>query len=507
MSNRIETVELPEGMRIAEYAQNAFLYSPVAELLAEAAATVPTLEGRTVYMVNSTAKGGGVAEMMPRMVGLLRQLGVSVQWLVIKPERSEFFDLTKRIHNLIHGVGEPELSAADRALYDATSRELADELGTKVTSKDIVVIHDPQPLGLGALIEDRVDPISIWRCHIGLDRDTPETRAAWEFLRPWAERYDHSVFSAPEYIPHYLAGKASVIHPAIDPLSHKNRDLTPTKMTGVLCNAGLMPEYAPVVTNAWPHPALRLQPDGRFAPATTLSEIGLLFRPAVTQVSRWDRLKGWGPLLQGFVELKRRVAHDGAELSPRERRRLELTRLVLAGPEPSAVQDDPEAQAVLDELVATCLALPEEVRADVALLLLPMQSTKHNALMVNVLQRVSSIVVQNSIQEGFGLVATEAMWKRTPVLASRACGLRQQIRDGVDGYLVEDPNDPEVLADALLDVLNEQAERATYGRNAQRRVHNEFLVFRQLRNWLQLLSSLVSGARPRHSRNGTRARH
>lgn len=493
----IETIELDEGMKIAEYAQNAFLYSPVADLLAEAAATVPLLEGRRVFMVNSTAQGGGVAEMMPRMVSLLRQVGVEVEWLVMKPERPEFFDLTKRLHNLIHGSGKPELSAQDRELYETTSQKLADELAPRLTSRDILVMHDPQPLGLGALVEDRVDPISIWRCHIGLDRDTPETRAAWDFLRPWAERYDHSVFSAPEYIPPYLAGKASVIHPAIDPLSHKNRELTPTKLAGILCNAGLMPEYSPVITQPWQHRALRLQPDGQFAPASNGSEIGLLFRPVVTQVSRWDRLKGWSPLLEGFVRMKQRLANGAARLAERERRRLELTRLVLAGPEPSAVQDDPEAGAVLEELVAACGALPPEVERDVALLLLPMQSTKHNALMVNVLQRVSSVVVQNSLQEGFGLVATEAMWKRTPVLASRACGLRQQIRDGVDGHLLDDPSDPECVADALCEVMTEQRQRSAYGRNAQRRVHTEFLVFRQLHHWLQLLTSLVSGARPR----------
>lgn len=502
----IKTVNVKEQIKIADYASNTFLYSAVADLLADAAAMAPALNGRTVWMVNSTAKGGGVAEMMPRMISLLRQLGVRAEWIVIESDRPEFFRLTKKIHNLIHGVGDPNLTAADRELYESVNRSLADILAKRVKSKDILVVHDPQPLGLGALIEDRVDPISIWRCHVGLDRTTPETQAAWEFLRPWAQRYDHTVFSAPEYIPHYLAGKASIIHPGIDPLSHKNRELSPVKTTGILCNAGLMREYAPVVTPAWPHGALRLRSDGSFLGANQNGEIGLLFRPIVTQVSRWDRLKGWHPLLQGFARLKQSVHSGQLRISGREKRRLQIVRLILAGPEPSSVADDPEAREVLNELISAYRALPNAVQSDIALLSLPMHSIKFNALMVNVLQRVSSIVVQNSIQEGFGLVATEAMWKRTAVVGSSACGIRQQIRDGIDGRLIEDPSDPQSVADTLLEVLTEDGERNAYGRSAQRKVHTEFLVFRQLRHWLELFASLVSGMRPRRPHPRTNSR-
>lgn len=134
---------------------------------------------------------------------------------------------------------------------------------------------------------------------------TPETTTAWEFLKPFAEIANTSVFSAPEYIPAFLAGYSTVIAPGIDPLSHKNRDMTPVKLTGVLCNAGLVDERHPVMTPPWADQAKRLQADGSFAVATIPEEIGLQFRPTITQVSRWDTLKGWMPLMKAFVQLKR----------------------------------------------------------------------------------------------------------------------------------------------------------------------------------------------------------
>lgn len=137
-------------------------------------------------------------------------------------------------------------------------------------------------------------------------RKIPVTDAAWDFLRDHVLAYDHGVFSAAEYIPADLVGKASVIHPGIDPLSHKNRELSTHKFVGILCNAGLMKSDHPVLTSDWEHPVLRLRPDGRFLPAQEGDGIGLMFRPIITQVSRWDELKGWMPLLEGFLRLKRR---------------------------------------------------------------------------------------------------------------------------------------------------------------------------------------------------------
>lgn len=497
----IETIDVPKGPSLDDYAEHAHLVLAVSELRREAAQLTVPLEGRRVAMVSSTAKGGGVAEMLPRQIALLRELGVDVRWLVVGTEHEEFFALTKRLHNLIHGVGDRRLGAEERELYQRVSRDLAAELSRHVAPDDILVVHDPQPAGAGALLRQSSDVASIWRCHIGLDRTLPETEAAWQFLEPYVKTYDYSIFTAAEYVPRFLSGNVALITPAIDPLSDKNRTLSAHQLTGVLCNSGLMLEHNPVLRPAFEHRPTRLAPDGCFGPPTEPDEIGLLYRPTVTQVSRWDTLKGWKPLLDGFVKLKRERSKL-AGLSNEQRRRLALVRLVLAGPEPAAVSDDPEAQEVLVSLCTAMARLEPEIAADVVLLSLPMGSPRENALMVNALQTCSSVAVQNSLEEGFGLTVTEAMWKRVPVLGAPACGIRLQIRDGIDGRLHHDASDPDVIASALLFMLGNPDERAAWGRAGQRRVYDEFLVFPQLRRWLRVLAAAAdrqSFAPPRPS--------
>jgi trehalose synthase len=220
-------------------------------------------------------------------------------------------------------------------------------------------------------------------------------------------------------------------------------------------------------------------------------DIGLLARPIVTQVSRWDRLKGFVPLLDAFAVLKR-TSHELRTTDERHRRRVELARLILAGPDPDAIQDDPEGAEVVEELRRKYIALDASIRADIVVLALPMQSRKQNALMVNALQRSSDIVVQNSLREGFGLTVAEAMWKRTAILGSaRASGVRLQVRDGVDGRLASDPEDTNEIARLLHDMLADPVRLEKWGRNAQRRVHDDFLIFTELVKWLQLLSDTL----------------
>lgn len=485
----IESIEIREPEGLDAYADVIHLTEAVRALRAEAAPLVARLRGRKVWMVNSTAQGGGVAEMMPKLVSLLNELGLCTEWVVMGTDQPSFFDLTKRLHNLIHGAGDPGLQAEDQQLYAAVSSENAVELKQRIGPDDILVIHDPQPLGMGALLKQELGVPFIFRCHIGLDEDRPETRAAWGFLQPYAEACDWAVFSCPEYIPPYLAGKAGIITPAIDPLSFKNRELSPHKMAGILKNSGLVRSRHPVVPEAFPEQATRLRPDGSFAPLSEENDLGIPFRPLVTQISRWDRLKGFEPLLEAFVHLKQSIRTR--DVSNRHLRRLSLARLVMAGPDPAAVADDPEAQDVLRDLTETYRRLPHWIQEDVALVSLPMRSRDENALMVNSLQRSSSIVVQNSVREGFGLTVTEAMWKQCSVLGSRACGIRQQIRDGVDGCLIPDSENPTEIADLLDTLLDDLAARARHGHSAQRRSHSEFLVFTQVRRWLETLVDVV----------------
>ncbi|MGH9458330.1 MAG: glycosyltransferase [Thermoanaerobaculia bacterium] len=492
----MQIVELTETFQLADYESWAHLAVEVRNLRSEAQRLVPELEGRRVWMVNSTAAGGGVAEMLPKLLSILRELGVDARWAVIESDDPHFFAITKQIHNLIHGLGEPSLGPEDREVYDRVNRENAEALAKYLLPGDVLVVHDPQPAGLGAMLSRAVlGNTFIWRCHIGLDRKTPATEAAWNFLRDDVTAADHTIFSAPDYIPEFLRGKASIIHPAIDPLSPKNREFSPRKLQGILCNAHLATEIAPVLYPPYEHPALRLAPDGNWLPANEHDEIGLLFRPIISQISRWDRLKGWAPLLEGFVLLKERALHRS--FPDLQRRRLQIMRLVLAGPDPRSVTDDPEGKEVLDDLVKRCLSLSPEIQRDIALLLLPMASRNENAYMVNAIQRCSTVVVQNSIEEGFGLTVTEAMWKRVAVLGSNAVGIRQQIRPGVDGVRISDPTNVEELADALGELLADPNRRAHLAGNAQRRVYDEFLVFSQVRSWLRTLVSVVraSGVR------------
>lgn len=477
---------------LKDYAEVANLVHVVESLRAVAAQCVPRLRRRVVWMVNSTAQGGGVAELLPGQISLLRELGVDVRWAVLESGDADFFALTKRLHNLIHGARDAHPTAADRELYEAVNEENARALAKQIKPGDILVVHDPQPAALGGIIKRAHGNAirAIWRSHIGLEHRTPETGAAWEFLKPYLEAYDHTVFSLTGYVPTFLATRTTIIHPTIDPLSHKNRELSLHKMVGIMCDAALAVPHWPVLDPPFEQGARRLQADGTFAAATQPDDIGLMARPILTQVSRWDRLKGFAPLIEAFAILKT-SGSLGRLRDSRHGRRIRNVRLVLAGPDPSAIQDDPEGLAVLADLTARFLALPNDVQSDAALVTLPMASRKQNALMVNVLQRASDVVIQNSIQEGFGLTVAEAMWKRAPVLGSgRASGVRLQIRDGVDGRLVDDPEDAPAIAALLFDMLSDSDRLDLWGRHAQRRVHEEFLVLGELVRWLRLLAAM-----------------
>ena len=472
----IERVEIERPVPLAAYRERLRLRAAVSDLEQEARLLADRLSGRKVWLLSSTAMGGGVAEMLRPIMALLAELRVPAEWLVIRPPRPDFFALTKRLHNLIHGEGDAHLTSDDRALYDEVSAECAEELRPMIAPRDVLIPHDPQPLGTGARIKRAIGLTSVWRCHIGLDYETPQTVAAWRFLQEDALAYDHTVFSAPEYIPAFLAGRASVIPPGIDPLSPKNCDLRPQEIVETLCRAGLLPQHAPIEKPPFAQPARRLRDNGLFGPA---DDIGLLFRPVLLQISRWDRLKGWLPLLDGFCRLKR-AARDP---------RTSLLRLVMAGPDPAGVADDPEARDVLAEVCRAWQVLPPELREDVAVVVLPLHSRLENALMVNALQRSATIVAQNSLREGFGLTVAEAMWKSAPILGTHACGIRNQVRDGIDGILVRDPENPDEIASALARLL--ASDLGALGRAAERRVFEQFLVFEQLARWMRLVDDRV----------------
>jgi trehalose synthase len=501
----IDIVETKDHRRLSldDYAADARFVGAVASLRSEMARLKFFFEGRTIWMVNSAARGGGVAEMLPRLCSLIRELGIDIRWAVIQSDRPEFFALTKRLHNLVHDDPGPdgvELGPGDAALYEAVNRENAESLRPHLRRQDVLIIHDPQPLPLGKMLKEEVGVTAIWRCHIGLDDRTEATRSVWRFLRPYLKSYNRAAFSLAEYIPGFLDGRASIITPALDPYSHKNRHSLVSKTIRVLCDCGLQPPYdTPLGSNGeLLYKVERVMPDGSTA---VPGEVGILFRPVVLQVSRWDRLKGWMSLLDGFIRMKRNMALNGnGELKAKNGERIALSRLVLAGPDPASIADDPEGIGVFREICAHYRNLDPEIQKDVIILQLPMQSRKQNALIVNALQRCAAVVVQNSLREGFGLTVTEAMWKHIAVLGSSACGIRSQIRDGIDGVITHDPEDPDEIEQNLWQMLASPIWRYQMGRSAQLRVFEEFLIFKQISRYLEvIIGALGSGRSSRTS--------
>ena len=481
-------VRIEPQRSLDEHARYPELAHAVEALRAHAQPVAEALRGQTVWLLNSTAQGGGVSEMLPGIIGQLHELEIHTEWVVIDSADPAFFPLTKRIHNLIHGEGTPDLDERDRVVLEATNRTNADELRGWLRDGDVVIVHDPQPMPIAALLRTDNDLTCVWRCHIGLDERNDATRAAWRFLRPYAAAYEHAVFSAPEYVPSFFEGRASIVYPGVDPLSEKNRPLDDG--AAILQRAGLLRANGVHPETPAAHRAQRLQASGRFGPGFEPHDIGFFDRPIVTQVSRWDRLKGFLPLLHGFARFKDQLRRE-ARAADEVRSRLRRARLILAGPQPEAVADDPEGREVLEELGAAWLDLDSTTRSDIALIALPMQDTAWNALIVNALQRASTIVVQNSLREGFGLTITEAMWKGRPVLSnSRACGPRQQVRGGVDGEMISDPEDVGAIAAAIVRMLADPDQLERWGRSARQRVQEHFLIYTQLRHWLRLFHTV-----------------
>jgi trehalose synthase len=478
----IREVHVQHTIHLEDYAGVDHL-EPLVEDVRHLGAEVAHLLGtHQVWMLSSTATGGGVAEILPSMCSLLGDLDISARWLVLEPSNPRFFGVTKALHNLLHGAPAEFDPARARAIYDDVSEQAAAQL-RHVAPDDGLIVHDPQPAGIGRFVLPALRPRLIWRCHIGIPETTPETELAWSFLRPYLEPFAALVFSAAQYIPSDLLDKSTVVSPGIDPLSFKNRELRPYKLLGILRSAGLLTDPDPPAWTRFEAPVERWV-DGSWA-ARPLDS--LLTTPILLQISRFDRLKGFRELMNGFVELLRFYPERAAHLridTARALSELGRVQLVLAGPSPAGVSDDPEAREVLAELLDHHATLPADARARIHLLRLPMVNVKQNALIVNALQRIASVAVQNSLHEGFGLTVSEAMWKGVPMVGSNVGGIAMQVRHGRDGWLIEDPRDPAAVAEALLAPLAHPRVTERMTRSARVRVREHFLVLTQLRAWL-----------------------
>ena len=415
-----------------------------------AAAARRGLDGRTVWNINSTARGGGVAEMLHTLVAYAAGTGIDIHWLVVGGD-ADFFTITKRIHNRLHGVAGDSgaLDAAARASYDATLARHVDEIVTLVQAGDIVLLHDPQTAGLAAAVRER-GAMVVWRCHVGLDERNEWTSEAWGFLRELVEPAHACIFSREEFAPDWIDRSwLRIIPPSLDPFSPKNADLGDEEVETLVHREGLVVEGAPLPTDA----------------------------PVVLQVSRWDRLKDMAGVLDAFAQHLDELPPD--------------VHLVLAGPEASGVADDPEAAEVLAECRARWRSLPPQTRERTHLVSVPMDDLDENARIVNALQRRATVVVQKSLAEGFGLTVTEPMWKAKPVVASAVGGIRDQIEHGVSGLLLDDPRDGAALVAAVSSLLTDADRCGSMGRAAHLRVRDHYLADRHLIQYVELFAQLL----------------
>src|SRR3989338_8773497 len=369
------------------------------------------LKGKVIQQINSTSVGGGVAEILNRVVPLLKELGVDTRWDLIKGGE-QFFEVTKKFHNALHGRPQ-DLTQHDFDIFLETSQKNIEEVNIY---GDILFIHDPQPI---ALIKKKSENKWIWRCHIDLSNPHPKV---WNFLKDFIMNYDSAVFSSPGFS-QKLPIRQFLISPSIDPLSEKNKELPQETIDSVLKKYNISQD-----------------------------------KPIITQISRFDRLKDPLGVIEAYLQVKKHIN----------------CQLILAG---GTATDDPEGLKVFAEVKEKA-----KQDQDIHILLLA-----HNDIEINALQRASTVIVQKSIKEGFGLTVAEALWKAKPVVASNVGGIPLQIKHKYSGLLC---HSIEGAAFAIKQLLNSPEYAKKLGENGKEHIKNNFLLTRHLRDYMLLFLSL-----------------
>ncbi|HDI12866.1 MAG: glycosyl transferase family 1 [Hadesarchaea archaeon] len=369
-----------------------------------------------ILHINSTAYGGGVAEMLQSIIPLFNSIGVYVGWrtLVGNPD---FFRVTKKFHNALQG-DSIALTRKKIKIYEETNNVFS-----KFThiDHDLVVIHDPQPLPLIKFYRKRQP--WIWRCHIDLSKPN---RMLWNYLKDFILRYDTVIYQMEEFSAQGVPGDYRVIKPSIDPLSMKNMPISRGTISKYLKKAGVDTK-----------------------------------RPIISQISRFDKWKDQLGVLKVFEKVREEMD----------------CQLLLVG---DIALDDPEGQENYEQIYAKV-----RNKKDVRLIM-----GAHD-IMVNAIQRASDVVLQKSIREGFGLSVSEALWKGTPVVASKVGGIPTQVIDGETGYLVK-PYDYDGAAKRIMDLLSSRALREKMGEKGKRHVKENFLITRHIEDWIDLWVEMLS---------------
>jgi trehalose synthase len=371
------------------------------------------VRGRRLLNVSGGRFGSGAAEILQAVVPMMTDLGVDAAWEITGGDPG-FYTTTAALRAALTGA---ERALTDEALdhYVEMNRVNGKKLALEA---DVVLVHDVQP---ATLVEHRPSAGRwVWRCHFDASRPS---RRAWAFLRPYVNQYDAAVFSLPKFarrlgIPKY------VIAPSIDPLSEKNRELSPREVTNILRGLGVAQD-----------------------------------KPLLLQVGPFT--PGEDPV--GVVDAYRLV------------KKYYNVRLVLAG-----------TGETERESVETLAELREAASHDPDIVILELPPDAHTQ--INALQRAATIVLQKSVQEGFGLGAAEAMWKGKPVVGGFAGGLPQQIVYDVTGYTV---HSVEGAAFRVRHLLNNPELIARMGAAGREHVRRSFLITRQLTEYMALLIHLT----------------
>ena len=373
------------------------------------------LRGKHILYINSSYQGGGVAEMLNSLIPLMNSAGVDVGWRILHGT-PDFFTITKKFHHALQGA-KINLTKIKKQIYEETNEAFSTY--THI-NHDAVMIHDPQPLPLIKFYEKRQP--WIWRCHVDLSKPNPEIL---DFLKEYIARYDLLILSSEKYRIKNLPVEQRVIHPAIDPLSPKNKGISKSVISKYLKKFGIKTD-----------------------------------KPLITQVSRFDKWKDPLGVIDVFKTVRKEVD----------------CRLVLCG---NKAIDDPESQGIFNKVM---LKAKNFVRNGEVILI-----TTENHILVNSLQRSSAVVIQKSLREGFGLSVTEALWKVKPVVASNVGGIPIQIKDGRNGFLVE-PHDAEKFAEKIIEILQEPELAKEMGENGKEMVKEKFLITRLISDHFDILN-------------------
>lgn len=423
-------MESGENMgQLEKYAQ--FVGNETIEKIRDEAAG---LDGKSFAHVNSTFYGGGVAEMLNSYIPLLNEAGVSMEWRLLKATR-DYFLVTKKLHNALQGSNEI-LTPDELELFEKTAE--INSMFSNLKWYDCVVIDDPQPLPL-INHYPRTSP-EIWKpLPLLLELETYQRRQPWV----WRVHIDLSTpqKAAFEYIQRFVSKYDSVIvsHPRYGKKINKPQFVIP-------------PAIDPLSEKNRPMKSYEID--------RILQQNGIDIKlPIIAQISRFDPWKDPLGVIKAFNLVRKK----------------HKCQLVLLG---SHASDDPESEKIFAEVFRTA-----EKEKNITLISLQSDT------LVNALQREAAVIVQKSLREGFGLTVSEAVWKRTPVVASNVGGIPLQIDDGKNGFLVNGISD---CADRIGFLLKNPQKAKEMGRNGYEKVKNNFLITRLALDEIRVLKEMTS---------------